>query len=417
MRKLASIQRVLELTPIEGADRIELATVLGWQVVVKKGDFKVNDLAVFFEIDSVLPDDKRFSWLWQPNNTLRVGEEVICPWFGNWTVADLPHVCAVFIDRHGREHSNVPVVRLVSDTEQSYLALLSEVALKPVPRPANFRIRTKKLKKTLSQGLLMPVEAALPNEALVVNAGTVEAYVGYVKHSTQNLWALYEGAGVAEILGVTKYEPSESRVSGMWRRASTFPTHLVSKTYEERVQSAPGVLKELDGMSATYVYDPGADTVIAASRNYSVEASDENVWGRMGIKYGLFEALKGRNLAIQGEICGPAIQGNKLGLAEPDLFVFNAVDTVTRQPLLQEDLDELCISLGLKMVPILYSGESFSHTKEDLLAMAEGKYPGTKNQREGLVIRPSEELVKSKAVGGRLSFKVISNKFLLAESD
>ena len=41
---LASIQKVIKLTPIEGADLIETATVLGWEIVVKKGEYKVGDL-------------------------------------------------------------------------------------------------------------------------------------------------------------------------------------------------------------------------------------------------------------------------------------------------------------------------------------------------------------------------------------
>ena len=55
MRKLASIQRIWKMGPIEGADRIELANVLGWQCVVNKGRFQPMDLAVYFEIDSFLP--------------------------------------------------------------------------------------------------------------------------------------------------------------------------------------------------------------------------------------------------------------------------------------------------------------------------------------------------------------------------
>lgn len=56
MRKLASIQSVIDISPIEGADRIEAATVLGWQCVVKKGELEPGDSVVFFEIDSVLPE-------------------------------------------------------------------------------------------------------------------------------------------------------------------------------------------------------------------------------------------------------------------------------------------------------------------------------------------------------------------------
>lgn len=56
MRKLATIQRVLSLNPIPDADAIEVAQVLGWKVVVKKGEFNVNDLVVYCEIDSLMPE-------------------------------------------------------------------------------------------------------------------------------------------------------------------------------------------------------------------------------------------------------------------------------------------------------------------------------------------------------------------------
>ena len=54
-RKLVSVQYVHDVSPIPGANRIELAHVLGWQCVVKKGQFKKGDLGVYFEIDSFLP--------------------------------------------------------------------------------------------------------------------------------------------------------------------------------------------------------------------------------------------------------------------------------------------------------------------------------------------------------------------------
>ena len=63
MRKLASIQKIKALEPIEGADAIEKAQVLGWQLVVKKGDYKVGDLCVYCEIDSIMPDKPEFAFL------------------------------------------------------------------------------------------------------------------------------------------------------------------------------------------------------------------------------------------------------------------------------------------------------------------------------------------------------------------
>ena len=63
MRKLASIQVVNEIRPIENADAIECVVILGWTVVAKKGEFKVGDKCVFFEIDSILPNEEKYSFL------------------------------------------------------------------------------------------------------------------------------------------------------------------------------------------------------------------------------------------------------------------------------------------------------------------------------------------------------------------
>ena len=63
MRKLASIQRIWKIEPIEGADRIELAHVLGWQCVVNKGQFHPMDIGVYFEIDSFLPIRPEFEFM------------------------------------------------------------------------------------------------------------------------------------------------------------------------------------------------------------------------------------------------------------------------------------------------------------------------------------------------------------------
>jgi hypothetical protein len=51
---LASIQRITKLTPIAGADKIELASILGFKTVVKKGEFKEQDLCVFHLPDTVV---------------------------------------------------------------------------------------------------------------------------------------------------------------------------------------------------------------------------------------------------------------------------------------------------------------------------------------------------------------------------
>ena len=67
--------------------------------------------------------------------------------------------------------------------------------------------------------------------------------------------------------------------------------------------------------------------------------------------------------------------------------------------------------------PIAFSGERFDETVDSLLAKAEGLYPGTKNQREGIVIRPRVAQRSDVLGGSRLSFKAISNRYLLDERD
>lgn len=62
-RKLASLQRVSKLESIPGCTMIELATVMGWKCIVKKGEFRVGDLGVYFEIDSKLPNESWCSFM------------------------------------------------------------------------------------------------------------------------------------------------------------------------------------------------------------------------------------------------------------------------------------------------------------------------------------------------------------------
>jgi RNA ligase (TIGR02306 family) len=62
-RKLVTIRKVSNILPIENADLIELALIDGWQCVVRKGEFKIGDLGLYFEIDSFLPIEERYEFL------------------------------------------------------------------------------------------------------------------------------------------------------------------------------------------------------------------------------------------------------------------------------------------------------------------------------------------------------------------
>jgi RNA ligase (TIGR02306 family) len=62
-RKLASIQKILSVEPHPNADKMEIATVLGWRVCVKKGEFKAGDWCVYCEVDSIMPDRPEYEFL------------------------------------------------------------------------------------------------------------------------------------------------------------------------------------------------------------------------------------------------------------------------------------------------------------------------------------------------------------------
>jgi RNA ligase (TIGR02306 family) len=342
-RKLASVQRVIAILPIAGADAIEAVQINGWQCVTKKGEFAIGDLGVYLEIDAIPPDLPPYQFLWTPKKE----------------------------------------------------------PLGSVPRPPKARIKTMRLRGCLSQGLFMPLGVA----------GLATDVV--------------EGADVTEVLGVGKYEPPLP--SGMGDARAAFP-RLVPKTDEIRVQSLPEVLNELagqpyiitqkyDGTSATFLIDPDDGTFHACGRNWSILPGDNCYWAVATLHEleARLRALEGR-YALQGEVCGPGIQKNPLALAKISLFLFNVYDLVAHRHVDDAELRRIANEIGVPAVAIIEQGESFAHDQASLLALAEGKYPGTSNEREGIVIRPREDRY-SPALNGRLSFKAISNRYLLDERD
>ena len=120
------------------------------------------------------------------------------------------------------------------------------------------------------------------------------------------------------------------------------------------------------------------------------------------------------NLAIQVEIVGPGVQKNRLGLKELSMFAFSLFDIPAARFLDHDDARSRLAEIGVPAVDVVETGPAFGHSQASLLQLAEGKYPGTNNEREGIVIRPLREMT-SRSLNGRLSFKAISNRFLLKE--
>lgn len=269
-----------------------------------------------------------------------------------------------------------------------------------------YKVKTQKIFGALSQGLALPV-------SILKSFGVEEWAINNVE----------VGDDVTEIIGVMRIEDAEPpKLSG--EQKGLFPTYLVPKTDEERVQSYPEFLEfmrgkpavatlKMDGSSCTVLVDPAGELTVC-SRNFSLKESDSNAYWRMIRKTSLYKLVGSdfEHFCFQGELCGPGIQGNKLGLDDLELYIFNVINMKTNTPLSQDELIFLCDVLGLKYAPIVVEWNEFDETVESLLELARGKYPGTKNHREGLVIRPSKPEFWAKA-GKWASIKVINNDFLL----
>ena len=362
-RKLASVQKVKAIRPIEGADRIEVVQVLNWDCVASKGQYHVGDLVIYFEIDSLLPDIPAFEFL----------------------------------------------------KKSAWSQKLNK-----------YKISTHKFRNQISQGLIMPITQL--REIYNAINGTSISSIDYD-----------EGDDLTALLKIEKYEPPVSNgplgeiINHEW---------YVPKTDEERIQvCAENVLPEyikreqnewyasikLDGTSCTAgLFD---DAFLIGGRTQWYKG--ENMYTTTVKKYGDIEAkareyldATGVYVVFQGELCGPGIQSNRLGLKEKEWFIFNVFVSTTGKYDSYEKLDligmlAMCERFGLKHVPIIddeykFSFNGYSNTDEivnGLLSYVDNfKYrtyfeDASPNQvAEGLVFRLNDMTN---------SFKVVSNKFLL----
>jgi RNA ligase (TIGR02306 family) len=175
-----------------------------------------------------------------------------------------------------------------------------------------------------------------------------------------------------------------------------------------------GTLK-MDGTSFTaYRRD---DEFGVCSRNLNLKETEDNAHWKMARKLKLEEILRSeeRNLCIQGEMVGPSIQANRLGLKEIDLYLFNLYDIDSGKYLDREDLIGFGKKHNIKIVDAVHSlqlGNDFVPNSVDyFLSIANELNYSNGTPAEGIVWRPSVETY-SDVLKGRLSFKTISNRFL-----
>ena len=343
MRKLATIRKIDSIRPIPDADAIECAVVGGWTVVIKKGDFKAGDLAIYCEIDS---------WI--------------------------PHALAPFLSK-GKE-------------PRVFDGIVGE------------RLRTMKLRGQLSQGLLLP---------LIIKMG------GNLLPTTRRI--VSEGEDVSEALGIVKYEaPVPACLAGKAR--GMFPS-FIPRTDQERIQNLTTehaewvtagltweLTEKLDGSSMT-VYVNERDHGVC-SRNLNLYDTEGNTLWQVAHRDQILTTIQDsqRNLAIQGELIGEGIQGNHYKIKGQSFYVFDIYDIDKGLYLTPEERRDFCEFHELLHVPVIVDDKDLGiGTVEELLSWANDKSRlNSQADREGLVFKCNER---------QISFKTISNKYLLKHGD
>lgn len=356
MSNLASVQTIISIAPIPGADNIEVAEILGWKVVVaKKDNLKPGDRVVYIQIDTIVPDRSQFEFL----------------------------------------------------------------------RERKFRVRTIKLRKQISQGLIIPLPGG---------------------------WCDTEGYDVTDLLGIKKYEKIDNnpanyekpRVPKVWYRKwvylfkynilykafpglrrklrSKFPTHLVSITDEERIQNIPHILDKyygklfnlsykLDGSSITIIHQKvfGKSKYRICSRRFELH-DKKNDW------YRVFKSTQFENeiiklcmyyltsdIIVQGECIGK-FNGNYHNIPVEKIMLFNIY--VKGKRLLPYDFNQVCRMLNIPHCP-LYKQVILIHSMPGILAESQIKdILNPQVEAEGLVWRCLED---------NFSFKVVNDNYLVKE--
>ena len=325
--KLASIERVVNIRDIPGADNIQVADIQGYQVVVKRNEFNDGDLCIFHNPDCIVDKDN-------------------------------------------------PVYSFLKDK----------------------RLRIIKLRGQISQGLALPV-------------------------SSFNLTNVNEGDDVTEVVKIIKYT-KELPVSLRGIAKGNFPPFLV-KTDEENLRSNKAVINELqgseiyitqkvDGSSLTAYHKDGVFGV--CSRNLDLVEEESNSFWRAARQYKLEEKLKALgNYALQAELYGLGLNGNKMQETEIKIAIFNLFDINNSKFCDLSELETFANGFELPLVKKVFQGVC-GFSLQDLVELANKQEYKPGVLCEGIVVRPIIE-TRSNVLSGRLSVKVISEQYGLKHKE
>lgn len=369
MRKLASIRKISRIDPIPGKDRIALATVDGWSVIVNKADFAEGSLCVFVEIDSVLPERPEFEFLRSKNFRIKtmkmagVISQGIC-----FPLSILP----------GRDV-------MIGDDVTEILGI-------------------RQYEPT------MDVEHENERSGRTVRRSRLAKYLMRFK------W-------FRDLANITKHR-GDTAFTKLVRK--TDETRIQEIPYILLDKKTRWVATEkIDGQSGTFVLKKKKRRIPfigdrfefeVYSRNKRIPVEDDSSYWAVARKYDLknrmaamIDSVRGDNskggndfVALQGEVIGPKIQKNKYGRDSYELYIFNLIYPFGRID--SETASVICEYENIPFVPILNCEYTLPYTVQEVLDYAHGKSELADINREGIVFRDEE---------GKQSFKAVDPLFLM----
>lgn len=383
-RMLAYTVTIDSITPIEKADNIELAHVGGWNVIIRKHEFSVGDMAVFFEIDSLLPETEWSEFLRQKKFKVKTYK------LGKFNVISQGLLLPMSILPDNKEYTlHEDVTNLLGIKYYVAEDNARKAKSNPNAKYNNMCARNSKLAKKKWWKWLM--KRAWGRKLLFV-------FFGRKKDNPKN-WPVW-----------------------------------VKKTDEDRIENVMFMLEDknpyvvtekIDGTSTTFFLDlTGRKPDFGVcSRNVRQMDADQknfvsdmsgigNVYWEMAFKYNVEDALKDiakkhnhKRVVLQGETYGESVQGNKYKLDERRFAAFNLIFDGER--LGSVEAKKVLAEYNIPFVPIiddnyiLPDADDFEEFKQS----ADGKSVINKKcLREGFVYRSQD---------GQKSFKNVSRKFLL----
>ena len=261
----------------------------------------------------------------------------------------------------------------------------------------NYRIKPIKIRGKISQGLCLSLK---------------------ILKDFTNKTNFDEGEDISEIIKASHYEkPVPRKMTG--KHKGTFPSFLI-KTDEHNLRNYPHSLKEIaekdiymtkkmDGCSATYYIKNGNFGV--CSRTLELQP-DENIYWSIVKKYDLAYKLlsAGMDIAIQGEIYGPNIQGNPNGSSSICFAAFNLYQIKGNRYEGFDKFIDFCSQYEIPTVPMIYRG-SLNHTLQDLIEIANSLKYENNSPCEGLVLRTTEPMSSKSMQKNMWSAKVLNENY------